>query len=136
MGDTVKNTLAAVGGPFGQVYLGQQQAKEQRKQQRLEQAANDIQRRREKIAAVRQAQIARATVIQEGANTGTSESSGVQGAVASIGSQEAANLNLINQLSSIEAGISASRQKESKLTGFIQLNQVLTNIGNKAAGAS
>lgn len=128
MGDPVTSTILAVGAGLNFIG-GQQAAKEQRKQQRLEQASNDIQRRREKIAAVRQAQISRATVIQEGANTGTSESSGVQGAVASLGSQEAANLNLINQLSSIEAGISKSRQKESSARGIQGLGNLAINIG-------
>lgn len=74
------------------------QADETRRQGQIAQRQADIQNARQMRAAVRQARIARASVVNTGANAGTLTSSGVTGGVSSIGSQLQSNLTTFNQL--------------------------------------
>lgn len=74
------------------------QGRLQQEQFALERQKADIENIRQARAAVRQARIARATVINQGADTGTLGSSGVQGGASSVGAQLGANLDFFNEM--------------------------------------
>lgn len=84
---------AATVGAIGSIYQGRQASKAAAKAAEAEKRRAELENVRAARQAVRQARIAQATVINQGANTGTLNSSGVQGGVASIGSQSAGNLS-------------------------------------------
>lgn len=93
----------------------QAQAEEMRQQAQLEDKRAEIQNTRALRTAVRQSRIARAIVTNIGANVGTSGSSGVQGGVASIGAQTAANQGYFSAMQGINTGVTASQQVQGGL---------------------
>lgn len=107
----VAGALAGAGaGMQVESYLGQQEAAEQaasaqreqaaatREQLAAQQRASDIKNRREAAMAFRQARKARAIIAAQGANTGTSLSTGVVGGMSSVSTQASANQTVFNQL--------------------------------------
>jgi hypothetical protein len=88
------------------------QAEESRVQAGLEQKRADIQNTRQLRTALRQSRISRANVENAGANAGTSNSSGVLGGVASIGTQSAANVGFFGQMGELSSQITASNQRQ------------------------
>jgi hypothetical protein len=120
-------TFLAIGGLAMSVASAQQQksaaneardaqersAAESRKQAVLEQKRADVQNARQLRNAVRQARIARGVVINSGANSGTSKSSGVMGGVSSIDSQESANTGFASTIGEINSGVQASQVEQA-----------------------
>lgn len=112
-------TVAAV-GTASSVVQGRKSAKAQR-------AANEVNRKiesrntqRERLAALREAQIARAQGQQMAVNTGTLDSSGFAGQQASITTQTASNIAFSQQVATGTEVIS-------------QYTQVASDAANKAA---
>lgn len=112
-------TVAAV-GTASSVVQGRKSAKAQR-------AANEVNRKiesrntqRERLAALREAQIARAQGQQMAVNTGTLDSSGFAGQQASITTQTASNIAFSQQVATGAEVIS-------------QYTQVASDAANKAA---
>lgn len=73
-------------------------SKAQRKQAEIERKINERTRKREQFEQLRQAQIARASAIASGVNTGTTDTSGLQGQVSSIQSQSSSNIAFSNMV--------------------------------------
>lgn len=84
--------LSAAGTAFS-VYQGNQAAKDQKKAMKAQQRASDLKAARERVQAVREARIRRASVVASAGQTGTGMSSGVAGGTGSIQSQLGGNLN-------------------------------------------
>lgn len=84
------------------------QARASRAQFEAQQRRADIENARSMRQAVRQARAARSVVVNAGANSGTLTSSGVQGGVASIGSQLNSNLSYIGDIAETNAEIAAA----------------------------
>lgn len=85
------------------------QAAAQQEQARLEQQKADIANTRNLRTAVRQARIARGSVINQGANAGTSTSSGVVGGAGSVVSQNASNTSFFNTNSALNSQITETQ---------------------------
>lgn len=84
-------------GAYMQHEAAQDAADAQRSQADAEQRRADIQHARQVRAAVRQARVARGSIINQGALGNTSQSTGVLGGVASVGSQLNSNLSYLNE---------------------------------------
>lgn len=126
------STVAMVGlavgavGTVGQLMQGQEarknaraQAEEMRRQAELEQRKADVVAARNLRQSVRQARIARASIINQGATSGTNESSGVLGGVSSVASQEASNIGFVNRVGSLNSQITASQARQGEHSAAI-----------------
>lgn len=124
------STIAIVGlgimaaSAYGQYEAGKDAADAQRgmaasqqRQAEIAQRQADIQNARTQRAAIRQARIARATVLNTGASAGTMESSGVLGGVGSVTSQERSNLGFFNQIGQLQAQTTESKMVEGQFAG-------------------
>lgn len=89
------------------------QAAERRAQAVAEQRIADIKNARERAAITRESRIASGKVESAAAAGNTSFSSGAQGGLSSIKSQEASNLGMFSGIQSNFADITASRIRES-----------------------
>lgn len=101
-------------------------AAQQRARAVLEQRRADVSNVRSLRAAVRQARIARAAVVNTGANAGTSGSSGVLGGTGSIGAQLASNLGFFGQIENINSKVLATQEAES--LGTVALGDVSRRV--------
>lgn len=88
--------------------------KAERKAQEVNRKIEERKRKREQMDQLRQAQIARAQAIAAGVNTGTQDSSGMQGQVNSIQSQTASNVAFSNQVQTGSNVIGMYQQKAAK----------------------
>lgn len=101
--------------------VGQQQAAQEQKaainrqtaaqkeQAALSQRQADIANARQLRAQIRQRRIAEAAIVNAGANAGTQFSSGVQGGLASLGSQTNSNISYINETADINRQITGTQ---------------------------
>ena len=80
------------------IYQQNKSAKAQKKANAVNRKIEERQRKREQMDQLRQAQIARAQAVAAGVNTGTQDSSGMQGQVNSISAQTASNVAYSNQV--------------------------------------
>lgn len=85
----------------------------QAQQAALEQKRADIANARQLRTAIRQARIARASLVNQGANAGTSFSSGVVGGAGSVVSQSNANVGFFNQMGEVNAGITDTQRAQA-----------------------
>ena len=108
---------------------GQASAAQQRQAQ-LEQRRADIQNARQLRSAVRQARIARASVLNQGANAGTSFSSGVLGGVDSVTAQERSNVGFFNQMTELQGDVTQAKIAEGTAMAGVSEAQA---DGNRAA---
>ena len=99
----------------------------QQRQAQLEQRRADIQNARQLRSAVRQARIARASVLNQGANAGTSFSSGVLGGVDSVTSQERSNTGFFNQLSDLQGQTTEAKIAEGAAMADVSEAQADSN---------
>jgi hypothetical protein len=88
-------------------------AAEQRNHFAAQQRMADIKNARERADITRKARIARAAVLNTGANTNTQGSSGVAGGIASTTSQENSNLGMFNAISANQSDIIKSQSNEA-----------------------
>lgn len=89
--------VLAVAGAAQQNRAARQQKRANRQQQRIAEAENVRSRRQ----AIRERLIQQSELAALGGATGTSASSGIQGGIASIGSQTAANLGFASQIEAL-----------------------------------
>src|SRR5690349_10433438 len=73
-------------------------ANAQKDQAAFQKRIADVKNMRAQRDAIRQARIARAQVVNAGANSGTSTSSGVEGGASSVGSQLGGNLSYFGEV--------------------------------------
>ena len=88
----------------------------QREQQRIEQARANVLAQRDRVQAVREARIRRASIISNANNAGLSlagGSSGLSGATSSVQSQLGYNLGTMGSMQSFGAQLSAANQREA-----------------------
>ena len=85
----------------------------QRERAELEARRADIANARQLRGAVRQARIAAATLRNQGANAGTSSSSGVLGGAGSVVSQGSANVGYFGQMTDINGQVLETQNTES-----------------------
>ena len=112
----VTAAVVAVAATGASVYQQNKSAKAQRQQQQVQNKIDERARKREQLAQLRQAQIARAQATQASVNTGTSDSSGLAGQIAGINATALGNVAFSQQVQ----------------TGAEQVAM----FGNKAAGAA
>jgi hypothetical protein len=91
-------TGTAPGGTAASIYETSKANKAARKAAEVDRKIEARRRTREQAATLREAQIARAQAVAAGVNTGVTESSGLQGQVASIQSQASSNIAYSNQV--------------------------------------
>ncbi len=113
-------------------------AKAQRKANDVNRKIEERQRKREQMDALRQAQIARAQAQAAGVNTGVTDSSGLQGQVASIQAQTASNVAFSNQVQSAANVSSAYQQQaadaETRAGTFSSLASLTMMVGSALPG--
>jgi hypothetical protein len=119
-------TIAMVGlavaatGAYMQYEAGQdakaannRMADAQRQQAQLAQRQADINNARQVRTAVRQARIAQAALVNQGATHGTMTSSGVQGGVASVIAQNSSNMDYYASMREINGGVTATQVEQA-----------------------
>lgn len=94
-------------------------AAEQRHQFALQQRITDIKNARERAQIAREARKARGQIINLGATTGTLQSTGVLGGVASVQSQEASISGQFGAVSEAQGLITESQQRVASESGII-----------------
>lgn len=120
----------------GTIYSGQQAskaAKAQRNANRLQQQQNAIEQQRARKNAIREARIARGQALNQGANAGVSDSSGVQGALGSITSQANTNLSFLDEASRIADQASTQLGIAQKYTVKAQTGASAAQLGGQVA---
>lgn len=91
----------------------EQQAAAQREQAMLENRRADISNARQLRNAIRQARIARATILNTGANVGTMSSSGVLGGTASIDSQRNSNVGFFGAMDQLNDKVTNTQMAQA-----------------------
>jgi cytochrome c-type biogenesis protein CcmH/NrfG len=91
----------------------QDQTAEQRKQFESQQRIADIQNQRSRAELARQARIAKGQIESVGANTGTTFSSGIAGAIGSVATQAATQGGVFNAIAANQNDITGSKVRES-----------------------
>lgn len=103
-------------------------AQSQREQADMERRRADIQNTRSLRQNIRQSRVARATILNTGANVGTSGSSGVQGGAASVGAQSAANQGYFSAMQDINQNVTTIQGNQANLfaeSGSIQADAAM-----------
>lgn len=110
----VTAVVVAAAATGASVYQSNKSAKAQRKQQQVQNKIDERSRKREQLAQLRQAQIARAQATQASVNTGTADSSGLAGQMASINSTALGNVAFTQQ---VQTGADATSLWANKAAG-------------------
>ncbi len=133
--DFLKYAGFALGmGPGFQV-LGQVEAGKARKnEENLRASLEKIRAKRERVQQIRQARIQRAEILQQGANSGASESSSVQTGAAGTYAQAFSNIQYINTQEAIGRGLKESRQDAQDAAGLITLGKGIMDVAGMAFG--
>lgn len=113
--------VTAVAGTAASVLSSQQQASAQKKQIEAQRRMADIENARQRREAVRQARIARASVVAQGETQGVSGSTGVAGGVAGIQGQEAYNLSFLNQMQNLNQQAAVFSQQAADAGAMSQM---------------
>lgn len=117
----------ATTGTIGSVVMAEKASDEANKATQARNRINERRAQREKIDQLRKARIAAGVAANTGANQGTGQSSTTQGAVSSIMSQYASNVNLIDQ-SMTDARTAA--YYDTKSSSSSSLGSTLGAVGN------
>lgn len=125
----IVTALAAVGTTS---YNMVQQADAQKKQEQL-QALEQAKKTRQQIA---QARMASAEIQNQGANSGTTLSSGVEGGMGSVAAQMASNLGYLTQSSAIQSDIRQDQSNMALASGIGGLVQGVAGAAGAYASAS
>jgi len=92
-----------------------------RKAEKARERMRERKAQQEKLANIRQGQIARADILAQGAGQGVVDSSGVQGAVSSLDQTIANNLAFIQQMDDMSNNVADLTQKAQKHAGNAQV---------------
>jgi len=127
---------AAVGGVVSSVQAG----KAARDQARAEQRRAEIQNVRSVRQSIREARLAQASLVSQGAVSGALMGSGVAGGLSSVASQLGGNLNYISQIAEENTNIFnaqiAGARAASNATIFGQVGQLAGGIYKEKTGKS
>lgn len=94
---------------------------QQKKAGRLAEQQQEVADRRDRMQAIRQAQIQRAQAIMSSVGAGSSESSGAAGGIGSISSQLGTQMGFGSQMSALTQGINQANQSASMWGGVAKL---------------
>jgi hypothetical protein len=114
LGLTAVSTVAQLDAAHDAKKAAGQQAQAQREQAALQGRMADVQNMRSLRASVRQARIARAAIVNVGANAGTSNSSGVLGGTASIDAQRNSNVGYFGTMQDLNEQIVGTQQRQAQ----------------------
>lgn len=103
--------------------------RQQRKAAKLQQQQQTLAARRDRVRAVRQAQIARAQATASAAGSGSLASSGVAGGVGSISSKLGAELGFSTQMSALSRDITRAEGKARMGSGIAELGGLAMSWG-------
>lgn len=101
---------------------------QQKKAGELAQQQQEVNYRRERMQAIRQAQIQRAQAIMSSVGAGSSESSGAAGGIGSISSQLGTQMGFGSQMSELTQGINQANQSASMWGGVANLGMTGFNM--------
>ena len=130
----LRDVASALGGITGfQIGSELQAGKEERRAARARQRIESRRNQRAQVAQVRQAQILRAQTQQAAASTGTMDSSGARGALASTSSTVAGNIAFSEQIQGLQTYIGERLQDAQKMRGQAAIVGSLKNAVSSAA---
>ena len=98
LGFLASSAVSTVGSTALAMNERNKEARAERKAREVERKIEERRRKREQLASLREAQVARASAMAASVNTGTTDSSGMAGQLASIQSQTASNIAYSNQV--------------------------------------
>jgi hypothetical protein len=125
----VTATTASVGMQYKSYEAGKEAAKTQ-------QAMESLKARRSQVQALREAQIQRAMLTQRSISSGTADSSGFAGGMASIGSQLAGNQQFANQMTGFGQQLAGQQQDMNRYAALGNMFGQVAQLGVQAGGFS
>jgi hypothetical protein len=118
---------------LGMQYQGYQASKSAAKTQ---QAMENLKAQRSQVQALREAQIQRAMLTQRGAVSGSMDSSGFAGGMASIGSQLAGNQMFANQITGLGQQLAGQQQDMNRYAAMGNLFGQVASFGASKPGVA
>ena len=103
--------VLAAAGTVAQISQQQKAAKAQKKARKAEEQRQAVAARRERLQALRRAQLSRATAVNTATNIGSGQTSGIAGGASSVGSQAGEALGFSTQMSGLSRQISHFQQQ-------------------------
>lgn len=94
---------------------------QQKKAGKLQEQQQEANYRRERMQAIRQAQIQRASAMMSSVGAGSSESSGALGGIGAVSSQLGTQMGFGSQMSSLSQGINAANRNASMWGGVASI---------------
>ncbi len=114
----------------------QRKANKANKRARKEQQkADKLRSQKSAVEQIRQAQIARASIVQSGENQGVGGSSGVLGGAGSVSAQAAGNLGFANQVFALQQSQNRLMESAYSHQSNAQLGQAIGDVANIAGQA-
>ena len=108
--------------------------RQQRKARTIDEKRARLEASRGAVEQVRQGQLARASVLQQGENQGASGSTAVQGAVGSIQSQTGSNIGFAQTIFGLQNSANRMRQaaqaSQGRSAGFSQLGSLAMSVSS------
>lgn len=101
----------------------------QQREQRAKQRQADLQAQNARLDQVRQGRIARARIVQAGANQGAGESSSVTTGASGATNQADSNIQYINDQQNVNNAILSAQRGQVNAQGLQALGNGITNIG-------
>ena len=133
-------TAAAIIATVGGVSESRKARKDQNKARKIQERSGRLQAGRQAVEGVRQAQIARANVVQQSETTGAGGSSAVAGALGSIQSQAGSNISfaqsLFNLSQQANSRLAKAAMHRSNAQAFEQIASMAANSGGGSPGGS
>ena len=118
---------------LGMQYQGYQVGKDAAKTQ---QAMEALKARRSQVQALREAQIQRAMLTQRSISSGTADSSGFAGGMASIGSQLAGNQQFANQMTGFGQQLAGQQQDMNRYAALGSMFGQVASLGASKPGVA
>jgi len=132
MGDAVEGIAKLT--PIGGASQARKSRKEAAKARKLQERARNLQSARGIAEQVRQAQVARAQVIQAGENQGVAGSSAVAGGASSVQAQAGGNIAFAQQLFGLQSQAFARMEASHRAASKAADSKALTDLVMKAGG--
>ena len=126
--------VAAVGASVSGAVSAGKARREQKRANEQANRARTLQARRGAVEQVRQAQIARSSVVQQGENQGVGGSSAVLGGAGAIKSQAGGNIGFANQVFGLQNSIHRLQQSALGFQGQSQAFGSLANLASAGMG--
>lgn len=122
---------ASVIGTAASINEQQRARKQSKRAMEAEQRKADLENVRQARESVRRARLAQATIINQGATSGTLLGSGVAGGVASAGSQMAGNLGFMSDIAKENTTIFSAAQQGAKASANAAIYGQIGELGMK-----